>query len=192
MVALSIKARICIYTHIFIVLLVIGSGCTKNVTGANPLSSLPSSNGVERLFKANEAQLNQVISNCFPDGKYRGMVLDPATNRAYLAKGWAPSNGFALFPLTGPITNIPLEGGNSAPYRPVFYISLLPQNHDETRVKVQTILATIVDGQEMGIHGGWANHQREITPVRNEEQNVLDAITAESKTEGYPLSETNR
>jgi hypothetical protein len=57
---------------------------------------------------------------------------------------------------------------------------------------IKTISATIIDGQETGIHGGWANHEREVPGVIQEEENVLNAISAECKKEGINLVNTNK
>ncbi len=60
------------------------------------------------------------------------MVINPAEDRAYLVKGWHPTNGFALFPLMGPLTNILLSTGNLVPYEPLFYITLSSSQSNQT------------------------------------------------------------
>ena len=181
---MRVRCKFCVDFLTFIIAALFVVGCTKNVSGGNPASFLSSSNGVERVFTTNELAMINAISNAFPFTDYRGMMLTPAPDSAYLVEGWHPTNGFVLFPLMGPITNILLNTGSVVPYRPSFYISLSSSQSKQTRIIVNTIKATIVDGQETGIHGGWANHEREVPGVIQEEQNVLDAISTECKKEG--------
>lgn len=62
------------------------------------------------------------------------------------------------------------------PYIACFHITTEPVEGLHARVMVQTVFARVIDGKELGIHGGWANHEREVPPVQREEKNILDAI----------------
>ncbi len=72
-----------------------------------------------------------------------------------------------------------LTGTVELPYRAYFYIGLTSTGTNATMVTVRTIQAEVIDGKEPGVHEGWAMHFRKIPPVRQEEENILEAITAE-------------
>jgi hypothetical protein len=77
-----------------------------------------------------------------------------------------------------------LDTGISVPYYPFFHIFQMQLSAMRTKVTVRTVWATVVDGQEIGVHGGWANHNRDVPPVRSEETNVLSKIAAQLKSKG--------
>ena len=157
--------------------------CVFRALGEDPTLPLSNKKGTERTFDAGENAMLTAITNAFKDFKYRGMDLYEATKFRWddMAPGWHPTNGFQLFPLRGPVTNVPLtrSHGVAVPYRPYFYIGLTSIGSNQTRVNVRTLLAEVDDGKEPGIHGGWAVRTRKVKPVRQEEQNVLDAIAVE-------------
>jgi hypothetical protein len=165
-----------IFLGLFILSAVIG--CSRNVLGGNPALPLASSNGTVHVFALPEGSVTDAITNAFMTG-YRGMILRPAAEEAYLVANWQPSNGYVLFPLTGPIGTVPLQGHTNvvAPYTAYFYITTLPTSSSNTKVLVRTLLADVTDGKEIGVHGGWANHRRPVPPVQVEEDNVLEALS---------------
>jgi hypothetical protein len=138
-----------------------------------------------RAFTASESTVLVAISNAFTTGNasnpagYRGMMLCPAAEQSYLVPNWHPTNGFVLFPLMGPIASVPLQGRAqlSVPYTAYFYLTTTPVDSSHTSVSVRTILAKVTDGKEVGVHGGWANHERNVPPVKAEEDNVLIAVS---------------
>jgi hypothetical protein len=159
-------------------------GCSKSIHGGDPALPLSNTNGTTRIFPVPENVILVAISNAFatsddnPDG-YRGMDLSPAAQFSYLVPNWHPTNGFVLFPLIGPITNVPLSGQPpaSVPYKACFNIATTSMNGSNTSVTVRTIYAKVIDGKEVGVHGGWANHERDVPPVKAEEENVLNAVS---------------
>jgi len=159
------------------------AGCTRHVQGGDPALPLSNSNGTARIFPAAESTVLTAISNGFatddanPMG-YRGMDLSPSAE-PFLGPNWHVTNGFVLFPLSGPITNVPLRGHTNvlAPYTACFNIITRPVDSSHTEVLVRTIFAKVRDGKEIGVHGGWANHERDVPPVKAEEENVLTTIS---------------
>ncbi len=161
------------------------TGCgPRNVAGGDPILPLADAKGSARIFEATEAQTTSAITNAFGDNRYRGMALNPASGYTFPVKDWNPTNGHVLRPLmVSTITNVLLSSGLSAPYSPFFHIRITPENTNQTKVIVRTVSAEVIDGQEMGVHGGWASHTRKVTPVRQEEENVLNAIAEELNKE---------
>ncbi len=125
--------------------------------------------------------MEQALTNVFELMKYHGMLFLKITNSDwdYLVPNWHPTNGYILYP-SSPIASIPLDTGIIVPYFGIFYVD--PQSSNDmkqTTVTVRTLRAEVIDGTETGVHGGVANHTRKIAPVRQEEENVLEAIAKE-------------
>ncbi len=181
----------------FLKILIVGSvitgaitSCSRNVTGGNPNLPLSNSNGVAHIFDVSQFAALAAITNAFSDNRYRGMLLEDARNAAYLVPDWHPKDGFVLSPFLGlnydknplasnggAITNIPLDSGKVVPYFPYFYITISQLGSNKVNVDVRTVLAQVIDGRETGVHGGWANHYRNVLSVRQEEENVLIVIS---------------
>ena len=155
------------------------TGCTRNVAGGNSALPLSGSNGTSRNFAASPDRVANAVTNAFLEGKYRGMFLSPAQDNAYLVDGWHPTNGLVLFPIMGDIASVPLTSGVTVPYWCAFYITIAPVDRDHSTVTVRSIKSSVADGQEPGIHGGWARHSREVPPIRQEEESVISAIAGE-------------
>jgi len=159
------------------------TGCTRGVNGGSPAMKLSDTNGTIRVFSAQEVEVSIAISNAFgtrdtnPMG-YRGMDLSMA-GQSYIGSNWHVTSGFVLFPLMGPIANVPLHGHGqvSVPYIACFNITTKALGGSSTSVTVRTVFAKVIDGKEMSIHGGWANHERNVPPVKVEEENVLNAVS---------------
>lgn len=163
----------------------LAASCTRNVSGGNPNLTLSNTNGVAAAFDLSESSVKAAITNAFSGHRYRGMLLENSQDYP----GWHLKDGYVLSPFLGPnweknafpsvggaITNVSLTSGKSVPYSPFFCITVTPTASNRITVTVRTFLAQVDDGQETGIHGGWANHSREVLPVRQEEQNVVDTI----------------
>jgi hypothetical protein len=139
-------------------------------------------NGTERVFPANQDEIVDAITNAFADSRYRQMILEPASDVPGLVPGFKEKTGFVLESMsaTGSITNIPLTspGTTPVPYVAYFYIRTTQLGTNKSGVTVRTIRSEVIDGQEPGVHGGWANHYRKVPPVRQEEENVLAMITS--------------
>ena len=142
------------------------TACTREVRGGDPAVPLSSSNGINQVFPVPEATMLTAITNRFERG-YRGMILYPALSESYLVPNWHPTNGYVLFPILGPIASVPLQGTKQVfvPYVAYFYIATFPVDSNRTKVQVRTVLAKVIDGKEVGVHGGWANHDRVVPPV---------------------------
>ena len=156
------------------------AGCSRGVHGGAPALPLSGTNGTTQVFFAPEVVVITGVSNAFDIGNsnpmgYRGMHLYTAAEEAYLGA----TNGFVLFPLIGPIASVPLQGQTqvSVPYTACFNITTKALDSSNTTVTVRTIYAKVIDGEEVGVHGGWANHERDVPPVKDEEENVLNAIS---------------
>jgi hypothetical protein len=89
------------------------------------------------------------------------------------------TNRFELIPGLESLSMVPLDNGKSLPYEASFYITIAPVSSNRTTVIVRTTSCSLLDGQEPGIHGGWANHYRTVEPIQQEEDNVLAAISKE-------------
>jgi hypothetical protein len=154
-------------------------GCTRNIHGGDPNLLLSTSNGISQVLPSSERSVVEAISNAFNGTGYRGMHLDSAAEDPTYFRKHSPTNGYVLFPLMGPIAVVPLRGQPpiDVPYTAIFNIVTEADGPNRTRVSVWTFSATVIDGKETGIHGGWANHTREVPPVQKEEQNVFDAIS---------------
>lgn len=158
-------------------------GCSKGVHGGDPALPLSDTKGTTGIFHAPEILVRAAISNAFaaPDDNpmgYRGMDLRPAAE-SFIGTNWHVTNGFVLFPLAGPIARVPLRGRPvpPVPYKACFNITTRAEDTSTTTVSVRTVFAKVIDGEELGVHGGWANHERDVPPVRLEEQNVVSAIS---------------
>jgi hypothetical protein len=62
-------------------------------------------------------------------------------------------------------------------YIACFNITTRSLDGSNTTVTVRTEFAQVIDGKEVGVHGGWADHGRDVPPVKAEEENVLNAIS---------------
>jgi hypothetical protein len=155
------------------------TGCVRHLHGGSPALPLSDTNGTQVTFEFSDRNLLTAITNAFRGGKYRAMIFGLASEFPYRTPNQRQTNGFVLLPMFGPITNVPLNGRQTVyvPYTPSFYIRTIPLNSSNTTLIVLTAEATVIDGEESGIHGGWANHIREVSPVRSEEVNVINAIT---------------
>ena len=161
-------------------------GCVTDVTGGKPRLPLSEKTGNERIFVANEIETSVAITSAFENFRYRDMMLYEAAKSDwdYLVRGWHPTNGFVLAPLlsaSGSITNIPIDpaGNKRVPYVGYFHILVAPVATNRTMVSVRTVLSEVIDGRELSVHGGWANHYRKVPPIRQDEENVLLAIAEE-------------
>ena len=110
------------------------------------------------------------------------MHLDSSVGSDYSDTDFHPTSGFILepFSVSGAISKIPvigILGKRDLPYVAHFHILAKPLSTDETEVTVRTIVANVIDGSEPGVHVRWANHYRKVAPVRQEEVNVLSAIS---------------
>jgi hypothetical protein len=100
-------------------------GCACAAIGGKPALLSSDKSGTTRVFGPSEVETIAAITNAFGDLRYRGMKLDDAVGRQYLAPRWHPTNGFALFPLmASAITNVPLGSvdGPRVPYVACFHI----------------------------------------------------------------------
>ena len=150
-------------------------GCTRGVVGGNPTLAAAGTNGTSRGLDATEAQINVAITNAFDGFGYRYMLFVPVDSTAPLtvAPGKIVTNGFELLHGLKPASTVPLDNGRSLPYEADFYITVGPGFSNRTTITVRTIRATVLDGEETGIHGGWAIHERPVRPVQREEDAVL-------------------
>jgi len=159
------------------------TGCSRGVHGGDPALPLSNSNGTTRVLSADEREVSTAISNAFGRetqygfGRYHNMSLSLA-RQAFQGSEWYATNGFALSP-SEPIANVPLRGGSpkTVPYIAYFNVTTKPVNESNTAVIVRTIFPKVIDGQETGVHGGWANNERDVPPVKVEEENVVVAIS---------------
>jgi hypothetical protein len=167
----------------WLVTLQVLTGCNRGVHGGDPALSLSNSNGATRVLPAGEHDVLTAISNAFASktphgfGPYRGMSFNSA-RQAFDGSEWYATNGFALSP-SEPIANVPLRGGSAktVPYIAYFNIATKRLDASNTTVTVRTISPAVIDGEETGVHGGWARHERDVPPVKAEEENVLNAIS---------------
>jgi hypothetical protein len=156
-------------------------GCASGVTGGKPQLELSNKSGTIRAFATNEPRVIECITNALGDFRYRGMQLCEASEASSLLPNSSLENGFVLRTIHEPIARVPLDknGNQWVPYIAYFHISVVPVSNDLTRVTVRTILSEVIDGKEpFNFHGGTANHYRKVPAVREEEENVLDAIGA--------------
>ncbi|HTJ00013.1 MAG TPA: hypothetical protein VL527_14115 [Dongiaceae bacterium] len=138
-------------------------------------------NGTVRVFPVNEAHALGAISNAFQLAHYHEMMLCDAIGSDYLEENWHPTNGLVLLPTFENLGSVPtagLLGSRKLEYSAVFYITTHPLDTNTTRVQVQTISPRIYDGLTIG-HSGIVPKAVRTTPVRREEENVLNAIEAQ-------------
>lgn len=67
--------------------------------------------------------------------------------------------------------------GPRVPYAACFHITTVSAGTNQTKVVVRTIVSEVVDGKEPGVHAQWAFHYRKVPPVRQEEENVIAALS---------------
>jgi hypothetical protein len=127
--------------------------------------------------------MRAAITNAFDGLGYHDMLFVPIdpTVPFTVPPGKVVTNGFELLHGLQAASTVPLDNGKSLPYDADFYITTGPGPSNQTTVTVRTIHATVRDGQETGVHGGWAIHQRSVTPVQREEDAVLAAISDQLK-----------
>lgn len=165
-------------------LLISLAGCAQGIVGGDPLLPLSTTNGTTRVFETTEGYVLAAISNAFDGLQYRKMSLSEAStsNWDYLVTGWRPSSGFVLQPLGKPwIAQVPIGAKKPTwvPYKAYFHITVQPVSVDRASVNVKTVLAMVADGEETGLHGGTAEHVRQVRGVQQEEEAVLAAIGKE-------------
>ena len=156
-------------------------GCTQEVVGGNPTGRLSDQNGTSRIFDGDSFHVTTAITNAFDSDRYREMALIYTGGLDYQIHGRKFQGGYSLTSMStsGTITNVALDNGQVAPYRASFYVETTPAGTNHTKVTVYTIGSRVLDGQEPGVHGGWANHYRDIPPLRQEEENILAQIAAQ-------------
>ena len=161
-------------------LFVIAAGC--GIISFNPSLPLSDKNGTEQVFAASESEVTLAITNAYGDSSKSKMILQLAVERgADWIHGWHPTNGFLLFSFD-PIADVPvltLIGKKQVPYFPYFHVVVTPLNSNQTQVVVRTVRSEVIDGKEIGVHSGLANHYRKVLPVRREEKHVIEAISGQ-------------
>ena len=50
---------------------------------------------------------------------------------------------------------------------------------NQCQIGIKTISSWVHDGKEIGIHGGWASHPKNVAPLREAETNVLVRIASQ-------------
>ena len=167
------------------IILIVGGGfglawVTGRLAG-NPTLPLSDVNGSKRMIGVGEARALSVISNTFRLFRYRDMMLSDASGSDYLAPNWHPTNGFVLLPTVSVVGTVPIKGilGNRRlGYVATFHITTTPLATNETKITVRTVTAKVLDGIALG-HGGTAANTASVPPIRQEEENVLNAIEVE-------------
>jgi hypothetical protein len=158
-------------------------GCTRGVNGGNPAVALANTNGTTVIFSTSEESVLSAITNAFERSEinpmgYRGMNLESVTE-ADIISASLKTNNLVLFPLIGPIATVPIRGRIEkwVPYTACFNITVSYVDTSLTRVTVRTVFSYVIDGRELGVHGGWANHSRAVPGIQQEEDSVLVSIS---------------
>ena len=135
----------------------------------------PKAVGTQQVFDVSQTQASNAISNAF--ASYKGMALFSAQTDGFIP-GWHKTNGWILFPLNGPMAVTQWKNTDQmVPYIGTFHIAVQSLASNRTAVSVRTIDARVIHGKEIGVHGGWANHEVDVPPALSEETNVLMAIS---------------
>jgi hypothetical protein len=138
--------------------------------------------GTAMVCEATLGQSIMAITNAFSGWRYHGMLFGQLDNHFDLAKGRFLSepatNEWRLETAGLPGTSQILVPRNKAmvPYTAQFLITAEPLASNQSMLRVSTISASVPDGREMGVHGGWAVHMKHIPPVLEQETNVLRRI----------------
>ena len=86
-----------------------------------------------------------------------------------------------IFPVMGPITNVPLSDRKHTmvPYYATFYLVIERIDDTHTKLIVRTISARVQDGRQYSIHAGgnWAHNERIVQPIKAEEENIILAVS---------------
>jgi hypothetical protein len=131
--------------------------------------------GAQHVFDVSQSEAANAISNAF--ASYKGMALFSAETEGFIP-GWHKTNGWILFPLNGPMAVARWKNTDTmVPYIGTFHIAIQSLASNRTAVSVRTIDARVIHGKEIGVHGGWANHEVDVPPVLSEETNVLMAVS---------------
>jgi hypothetical protein len=157
------------------------TGCSTGVIGGKPQLPLSDKGGTTRLFEATQDQAVSAITNAFAGFSYRGMVLREMAESERVPPSGDTRNRFVLWAMHEPIAKVPLDSAKTkwVPYVADFLIVVMPLGSNQTHIAVRTISSEVIDGREAGIHTEWANRYRRVPPVRQEEENVLSAISEE-------------
>jgi hypothetical protein len=141
--------------------------------------TLAAAEGKVRTSKTYTASLDQAITaitNAFSSCRYHdmGFMSDECqfdTGRSRWTKRPA-TNEWSLYPQELPVSVI-ARRKSTVPYYADFLITAEQHATNRCRITVATTSAQIPDGREIGIHGGWAVHMKDIAPILEEETNVL-------------------
>ena len=126
----------------------------------------PKTAGAQQVFDVSQRAAANSISNAF--ASYKGMALFSAETDGFIP-GWHKTNGWILFPLNGPMAVARWKNTDTmVPYIGTFHIAIQSLATNRTVVSVRTIDARVIYGTEIGVHGGWANHEVDVPPVLSE------------------------
>jgi hypothetical protein len=132
--------------------------------------------GTQQIFNVGQIQASSAIGKAFGSYPYKGMALFSAQTDGFIP-GWHKTNGWILFPLNGPMAVTQWKNTDKmVPHIGTFHIALQSLASNPTAVFVRTIDSRVINGKEIGVHGGWANHEVDVPPALSEETNVLMAI----------------
>jgi hypothetical protein len=119
------------------------------------------------------------ITNAFASASYHDMLFVPSPDHydapAHRWSGRPATNEWCLCTAHLPLTLVP-RGKKMVAYYAEFELTVEPAGTNSCKVTVTTISASVPDGKEIGIHGGWAVHSRKVPPILTEETNVLSRI----------------
>jgi len=143
---------------------------------SHALAGTDGRSGTSKVYAVTVDQIIPAITNAFESDRYHDMLFVPSHEQwDQAAHRWSrrpATNEWGLNTGHLPVAVI-ARGQKTVPYYAHFEITASPLGTNSCKVSVVTISATIPDGKEIGIHGGWAVHMKHIPPVFEEETNVL-------------------
>ena len=139
------------------------------------------STGTAQCYPATLEQTITAITNAFESGRYHGALFVANHEQFDIArKRWSgipATNQWELITdsLGGGKILVPWNK-QMLQYSAHFLIHAEQLATNQCKVTVTTISASVPLGREIGMHGGWAVHMKNIPPVMAEETNVLSRI----------------
>lgn len=166
----------------FVLILLVAVGGLRDSRAA---SKQPT--GTARCYAATLEQTIVAITNAFESGRYHGALFVASLEQFDIAKKrWTripATNQWELITdnLGGGKILVPWNK-QMLQYSAQFLIHAEQLTINQCKVIVTTIEASVPHGREIGIHGGWAVHMKNIPPVLEEETNVLSRIDAQLRS----------
>jgi hypothetical protein len=156
--------------------------------GSQALAATARRPGTSIVCEGSLDQAIKAVTNAFSSWRYHDMLFVPLSSHYDVAMKRSVSkpatHEWTIETADLPGTSQILVTWNKAmvPYSARFLITAEQLVTNQVVVTVTTSSASIPDGREIGLHGGWAVHMKHIAPVPEQETNVLSRIQSQLRS----------